>query len=191
MRSFIVALLFASLFSTTVAPALADPAGDLQQAMSAFAAVKSVHIDMKTENGGTGTEDMVAPNKMRATMTMMGRQMQMVRIGDDTWVNFMGQWRKTHYSNPIITQMNAAQAILSKHKDVREGYNVTDGGPAMVNGTPAHKYHMVDKQNGASIDVYVGPGHLPLQIVWSHASGENMTWTYSQYNSVADITPPM
>ena len=193
MRSFLGALLLTSLFSMTIAPALADPAGDINQAVKAFAAVKSVHIDVTGGNGMTGSEDMVAPNKSHITYNMMGRQMQMIRIGQDVWVNAMGSWSKgTHYmsTNPIVTQMDAAQAILNKNKDVREKYKVTDAGSGMVNGTTAHKYHMVDKGNGSQIDVYLAPNHLPLQIVFGKGD-QGMTWTYSQYNSVSDIAPPM
>jgi len=192
MRRSLVALLVTSFFSLTIAPAFADPAGDLNAAIRAFAAAKSVHVDVKTSRGVTGAIDMVQPDKSRTTVSMMGRQTQVVIIGKDEYINMNGSWQKSHYgaANPIITQMNAAQAVLNKNHDIRKEYKVSGGGPAMVNGTPARKYHLVGKDNGSAVDVYIGAGNLPLQIAWGMAD-ENMTWTYSQYNNVPDITPPM
>jgi len=186
------AFLAACFFALGPGTALADPADDINQAIRAFAAVQSVHVDVTAPNGMSASEDMVAPNKSHIWFTMMGRPMQWVIIGNDTYVNYGGSWKKSRSTaaNPIVTQMNAAQRIILKNKDVREQYRVTGGAPAAVNGTPARKYHLVDKSNGSAVDVYLGPGSLPLQIVFDRGD-DGMTWTYTHYNGVAGVNAPM
>jgi hypothetical protein len=49
----------------------------------------------------------------------------------------------------------------------------------------------VQKENHSKAgDVFIGPGQLPLRIVLDSTSG-SLTFTYSNYNGVADISAPM
>jgi len=192
MRVFVAAALFSALALSSIAAASADPADDINQAIRAFAAVKSVHVDL-TAATGSGTQDMVAPNKSKESYTYMERQIQVVKIGPDRWINVDGQWRKTHSAsdNAIDSQIDQARKVILDQKDIREGYTVSDGGMATIGAVPAHKYHLVDKNKSSEHgDVFIGPDHLPLRIVIDTTLGP-LTYTYSRYNSIPDFNAPI
>jgi hypothetical protein len=193
MRLSVAASLFVAFSVATIAVASADPADDVNQAIKAFAAARSVHADITAPNG-SGTEDMVAPNKDKMTFSYMGRQMQIVKIGADRYINYTGTWQRARFTgagDPINSQIDAAVNAVLKQKDVREEYKVSDAGMAMVNGTPAHKYRLVKKDDPrAHGDVFVGPGNLPLRLVIDTRQGP-LTFTYSEYNSVPNFSAPI
>lgn len=191
MRSSLLLLTFAAFLTSAVLPAAADPAGDLNQAVNAFAQIQSVHIDVAAPQGGGGTIDQVGTNKMRASWNIMGRQVQLVRIGKDSWVNMNGQWIHDTHGNGTFTQIASAQSAVLQQKDVTKDYTVSSAGTASVNGTSGQKYHLVKKDDPSdTADVVIGPNHLPLQLTVNSSKGP-LTFTYSNYNGVADITPPM
>ncbi len=192
MRFPVFATFFSAIGLATAAAAYADPADDINQAIQAFAAVKSVHVDV-TATQGSGTEDMVPSNKSSESFTLMGRQIQIVKIGPDRWINVAGQWRRgrSALDLPINSQIDYAVNLVLKQKDVREEYTVSDGGTATIGDVPAHKYHLVDKNLTArSGDIFVGSDRLPVRIVIDTRLGP-MTFTYSKYSSVPDINPPV
>lgn len=193
MRVSVAASLLVAYFGATAATAIADPADDVNQAVKAFSAAKSVHADISSPEG-SGTEDMIAPDKDKTTAMYMGRQIQIIKIGADRYVNYTGTWQKGRYTgagDPINSQMDAAMNAVLKQRDIRQEFNVSDAGTAMVGGVQAHKYHLVDKGRGdVTADVYVGAGHLPLRLV-VNSDGGAVTWTYSRYNRVADFSAPI
>jgi hypothetical protein len=186
------AAFFLTFVFAAAAAAFAAPADDINGVIKAFAAVRSVHVDL-TSPEGSGTEDMVNPNKSKINVSFMGREIQVVKIGQDRWTNANGQWRKSRSkrANPIDSEIDMANSLVLEQKDIREAYTVTDGGAATIGIVPVHKYHLVDKSNPAKTgDAFIGPGQLPLKIV-INSMGGGMTFTYSNYNGVADISAPM
>src|SRR5579862_3082804 len=104
MRSCIATLTLLALAFAAV-PALADPVGDLNQALHAFSQVKSVHTDVSSP-GGDASIDQIGAHKMRYSATIMGRPYQVVRINADSWVNMGGRWKHSNYGqNPMFTQI--------------------------------------------------------------------------------------
>lgn len=184
MRSFVLVLLCTSMTILATAPAYADPTSDMVAMGQAFAGVHSYHADITTSKG-TMSMDMVAPDKLH--MTMNGK-MQMIRIGDDMWVNAGGQWQHVPMmaggmvQRPMEMARNAGMSASGP-----SDYQITDLGPAMLDGVLTHKYHMVGK-TGDTVDMWISK-NLPLQV---QATGKDGTATikYSEYNSVPDITPP-
>ena len=193
MRFLAAATLFAAFMLTADGAAFADPADDINVAIKAFAALKSVHVDI-TAAAGSATEDMVNPSKSKETYSFMGREIQIVKIGPDRWINVTGQWRKAHSStsaSPIDSQIDMANSLVLEQKDVRGSYTVSDGGSVTIGTVSAHKYHLADKDSSSRQgDVFIGPGQLPLRIVIDSTSGP-ITYTYSNYNNVADISAPI
>ena len=183
-RSSFFALLFASTIVFATASASADATSDMVATMQNFASVHSYHCDILASRG-TVSMDMVAPDKFH--MTMNGK-MQLIKIGSDMWMNMGGAWQ----------QMPQVGAMMQRPMDLARGagmqghapsdYAITDLGPALLDGMPTHKYHMVGK-DGSTVDMWVAKS-LPVQV---QASGKEGTATikYSQYNSVPDITPPV
>src|SRR5664279_4656929 len=144
MRFLAAAALFTAFVLATAATAFADPADDINGTIKAFAAVHSVHVDIATPIG-SGTQDIVNPNKSKESFSFMGREMQIVKIGPDRWINTAGQWRKARPSsaNPINSQIDMANTVVLQ-QDVREAYIVSDGGSATIGSISAHKYHLID-----------------------------------------------
>src|SRR5664280_2315873 len=100
--------------------------------------------------------------------------MQVVKIGSDRWINAAGQWRKARSSsaNPIDSQIDMANSVVLQQKDVREAYIVSDGGTATIGSSSAHKYHLVNKDDSSKHgDIFIGPGQLPLRIVFDTERG--------------------
>jgi hypothetical protein len=184
MRTFALALLCASMTALATATASADANADMVAMGQAFTAVHSFHADI-TSSRGTMSMDMIKPDKMH--MTMGDGKMQMIEIGSDMWVNSTGSWQHMHLpGNMLQRPMDMARnAGLSGNGP--KDYTITDLGPAMLNGKPTHKYHMVNK-NGEAVDMWVA-NNLPVQV--QIAGSAPATITYSEYNSVPDITPPM
>ncbi len=184
MRSSVLVLLFASMTMLAAAPASADSTSDMVAMMQTFGAVHSYHADIITSRG-TMSMDVVQPNKMHMTM---GGRMQMIRIGDDMWVNTTGQWQHIPPMGGAMMQqpMDMARGA-GMHGTSPSDYTITDLGAAMLDGVPTHKYHMTGK-TGDTVDMWVSK-NLPVQVQATGKSG-TATIKYSQYNSVPDITPP-
>jgi hypothetical protein len=183
MRSTLLVLIFASMTMLATAPAYADATSDMVAMGQAFAAVHSFHADITTTRG-TMSMDMVKPDKFH--MTMNGH-MQVISIGTDMWVNMNGSWQ--HMSMPagmMQRPMDMARNAGMQGSGPSD-YTITDLGPALLDGVPTHRYHMVGK-TGDSVDMWVS-NNLPLQV---QATGKNGTSTikYSEFNSVPNITPP-
>lgn len=176
------AFVFASFMSLTAQPVLADPADDLAAVKTAFQNVNSVHITFRG-SGRSGTLDMIGRNKMHWTMS---NGMQLIAIGRQSWASMGGAWAEQPQPAMATTMMQRFRTLNLAGSDIRKNYTVTDKGMTTAAGVPAHKYHVVDKANGNAFDLFVGSNNLPVQ--YSSADGE--TWTFSQYNSVADIKPP-
>jgi outer membrane lipoprotein-sorting protein len=181
----------AALAVTGFAPvaAQANPTSDLAQVWRTFATVKSFHAAMKMPGNRNVSLDMIVPNKMHVTMP---EGMQMIRINSDAWIYRQGSWTKLPVAMPQMGAMTeGARNMGLNGKPDADDYTVSYLGPAVVNGTPAQHYRVARKDNSTKpIEMWVGPNHLPLQVVSQTDSGP-MTILYSNYNRVADITPPM
>jgi hypothetical protein len=187
MRSFVLSFLCAALAIGATAPASADPTADMVAMGHAFAAVKSYHADITTSRG-TMSMDMIVPDTFHVTMN--AGKMQVIKIGDNMWVNMNGQWRQMPAMSGAMVQrpLDVARNAGIEGK-VSSDYTITDEGPALVNGVPSHKYHMVNKTDGNAVDVWLSKS-LPVQVQVNGKEGTS-TIVYSEYNSVPDITPPM
>ena len=185
MRSLLLALRFASMTILGTAPAYADATSDMAAMGQAFAGVHSFHADITTSRG-TMSMDMIQPDKFH--MTMNGK-MQMIKIGSDMWVNSGGSWQHLPMmpgggmvQRPMDMARNAGMSASGP-----SDYAITDLGPAMLDGVLTHKYHLVGK-TGDTVDMWVSK-NLPVQVQATGKQG-TATITYSEYNSVPDITPP-
>jgi len=86
MNRILVAL---ALTLTVAAPALADPASDVKNAMLAFAGAKSFHVS--ADAGGRNVEaDIVPP----ARAHFVAGQFEMITISGTTWVKAGGSWHQ-------------------------------------------------------------------------------------------------
>lgn len=176
----VLSALFTASLCTAVARA--DAKSDVLAAAKNFGAQKSVHATVTAKDGETFTVDMVEPNKVRGT-AMHG--IQFVMIGTNTWVNMGGSWRAYPAgANAVKTQMQLVRGSAFQRSILSE-CNVGDGGMSTANGMPAHEYHVVCNSNNSTTDVWIANG-LPVKMV---DNGSTIIW--SNYNGVADITPPM
>ena len=179
-----IAVLLSVLFAASLcaANARADAAGDVLAAATNFGAQKSVRATIVTKDGQTFTVDMVEPNKLRGT-TPQG--VAFVAIGTNSWINMGGGW----HAYPIATKLAQTEMQIARgskfQKSILTECTITDAGMSTAGGTPAHKYHVVNKSTGDALDVWVASG-LPVKLV----DGDT-TIVWSNFNGVADITAPM
>ena len=183
MRSSFLVLLFASMTTLATAPAYADATSDMAAMGQAFGAVQSFHADITTTRGVIGM-DVVKPDKFHITMN---GAMQVIDIGSDMWVNMNGSWQ--HMSMPAGMMQRPMDMARNAGMSAQgpSDYNISDLGPAMLDGVPTHRYHMVGK-TGDTVDMWVS-NNLPLQVQATGKSG-TATIKYSEYNAVPNITPP-
>ncbi len=184
MRSSLLVLMFAAMTILPAAPASADATSDMVAMAQTFAAVQSFHADITTPKGITMSMDMIKPDKFHVTMNGM----QVIEIGSDMWMNMTGSWQHMNMGGAMIQRPMDMARNAGMHGNAPSDYQITDLGPAMLDGIPAHKYHMAGK-TGDAVDMWVSK-NLPLQV---QATGKKGTATikYSQYNSVPPITPPV
>ena len=186
MRSSILALLCTSMLTAlATVPACADANADMAAMGQAFVGVHSFHADITTSRT-TMSIDMIQPDKLH--MTMNGK-MQIIKIGSDVWMNVGGQWQHMPMAGTMMQQPLDMARNAGMEEKGSSNYTVTDDGPAMLDGTLTHKYHMVSKSDGHVVEIWT-VNHLPVQ-VQVPGNGGVTTIKYSQYNSVPDITPPM
>lgn len=184
MRSSVFTSLVAAMTLAATGVAAADPSADIAAMGQAFAAVHSYHADITTPGGKTMSMDVVQPGKFH--MTMNGR-MQMIKIGSDFWMNMGGQWQHMNMAGTMM-QRPMAMARSAGVEGKAADYTITDEGPAVAGGVPAHKYHLVNKNDGSVVDMWIAK-NLPVQVQVPGKDGVS-TIEYSEYNSVPDITPP-
>ncbi|HLI94908.1 MAG TPA: hypothetical protein VKT72_02350 [Candidatus Baltobacteraceae bacterium] len=179
----LLAVIAVLVVSFAAHPASADPADDLAAVKKAFQNVSSVHIDV-TRTRMSGSLDMVNPDKMHWTMS---DGIQMIAIGQQAWMSMGGKWMQRPPMPTATTMMQHFRTLNLEGSDIRKEYKVTDKGMTSAGGVPARQYHIVNKQNGNTFDLFVGANNLPVR----YADADGSVWTFSQYNSVADIKPPM
>lgn len=180
---YLLAFAVSALVSVSAQPAFADPADDLAAVKTAFQNVSSVHIDFKRAQE-SGSLDMVGTNKVHWTMS---NGMQLIAIGQQSWINMGGTWiKRPMASAEAATMMEHFRTLNLEGKDIRKDYTVTDAGMTTAASLPARKYHVVNKADGDTFDLLIGPNRLPIRYVGKDGDA----WTFSQYNSVADIKPP-
>jgi hypothetical protein len=180
-----VAIILAVLFTASlcIATARADAKGDVLAAAKNFGAQKSVHAAITdTRKGDTISVDMVEPNKIRGTSP---EGYEFVMIGSNVWVKMGGAWHAyPAAAGAAKTEMELARGSKFQRSILTE-CTMSDSGMSTANGAPAHKYHVVCGKNGDTSDVWIANG-LPVKLAFP-----DTTIVWSNFNSVADITPPM
>jgi hypothetical protein len=185
IRTSVLALLCTAMTILASTPAPADPTSDVAAMGKAFAGLHSFHADIISSRGTIGM-DMIMPDKIH--MTMNGK-MQIIKIGNDMWMNMNGTWQHVPMAGAMMQRSLDMARNAGMQGNGASDYTITDLGPAMLDGVPAHKYHMVGK-SGNAIDMWVAK-NLPIQAQVAGSAGTGpVTIKYSEYNSVPDITPP-
>lgn len=185
VRLTVFALLCASMTALATAPAPADTTADMAAMGQAFASVHSFHADLSSAKGMMMSMDIIKPDKFHVTMN---GKMQVIEIGNDLWMNTTGQWQHMPMANSMMQRPFEIARNAGMNGNGTKDYTITDLGPAMLDGMPTHKYHMVGK-SGDTVDMWVSKG-LPVQVQTTSSAG-TATIKYSEWNSVPDITAPM
>ncbi|HEX8806679.1 MAG TPA: hypothetical protein VF741_07000 [Candidatus Aquilonibacter sp.] len=184
MRATLFALLSASMTVLATVAVSADPTSDMAAMTQAFAGVHSFHADITTSRGTMGM-DMIVPDKFH--MTMNDGKMQLIKIGNDIWMNSGKGWQHVPMAGGMMQRPLDMARNAGMSANGPKDYTITDLGPAVLDGVATHKYHMVPK-NGDAVDMWIAT-NLPVQVQTTGSEG-TATIKYSQYNSVPDITPP-
>lgn len=185
MRLVFGAALIAAFAASTI-PAFADAKADMTAIWMSWANVNSYHAVVTTPDGKTITYDYIKPDKRH----IIAPQAEVIRIGNDMWLNQGGTWR--HMPSMMSAHASTMIGRLSPaalDTDARNDYTVAFVGTEKLGAVTARHYHVTGKSNSADFDVWAGPNNLPLQFQ-THGESGVTTMVFSNYNGVADITPP-
>ena len=188
MRRYLAVLFFIALAALSAIPVQADPTSDLVAMQKAWSQVKSFHADIATAQGRTVSIDYILPDKIHE---IVSNKMEMIFLGTEIYMKTGSSWMKSPV--PMMAPMKVvfeSSRRAGLEGEVKHDYTISDEGAATVNGTPATKYHLVNKTNGHAVDMYLASNHLPLQVAAPGDRGPT-TITYSKYNSVPEITAPI
>jgi hypothetical protein len=170
-----------ALATLTGAPASANPTDDVRAAMLKFADLNSWEMSFGS-GARQATMDYVKPNSMR----MSSRGMQMVHVGNTTYVNMNGKWQKfTHERAGGGFEMadHIRRAVSASN-----GVTATDLGMKSIGGETLHAYKMTPK-DGQPGTIYIGADGLPHRFQGSDTNNEVVT--ISKFNQVAPIRAPI
>jgi hypothetical protein len=170
-----------TLFALAVAPALADPKGDVMGAMVGLAKATSYHITISSHNRPSMEADMQAPGKMH----MVSPQFEFIKIDTTTWVKMNGTWQK--FSLPNMDQMIGGVTGVLDMAHEPDQLTVTDLGPKTpATGGPAlHAYSVVNEAGKSPATMFIDGGRL---VEVDNTDGSSVK--FSKFNDPVDIEPP-
>jgi hypothetical protein len=177
----IAACALVALATLTAVPANAGPTDDVRAAMLKFTGLRSWEMSFGA-GGRSGTMDFVKPNAMRLST----EGMQMVHIGDTTYMMMNGKWQKFTSRNRSGGGFEMADEIRRKISE-SNGVSATDLGMKSVGGETLHAYKIREKDGSTGI-VYVGADGLPHRFQGSRA---DETVTFSKFNGIGAIRAPI
>ncbi|HXP94384.1 MAG TPA: hypothetical protein VN905_13015 [Candidatus Binatia bacterium] len=151
-------------------------------AFQKMAQAKSYRMTM-TSASGEMTQDYVAPNRRHIS----GRQMEMITIGDDSWMKVDGKWQ--HVPKMPMGAMSAPQSIGSAPKAPET--DVTLVGNQECQGQPAQVYQFSTSSASGTSEkskLWVGSSGYPCRMQMG-SSGASMQW--SQWGAPLTIDAPM
>jgi hypothetical protein len=167
---------------------LVNQMSDVSVTRKAFVELKSVHADVVSSNGTVAAFDFVGTTKMRETLP---DGVQIIWIVPNVWESVNGAWRKLPVHGGFQT---AAQYVrnFGLLTETVSAYAATNLGNVTLNGQNTRKYRLLEKATGRTVDIWIGENHLPVMAQGqARRGGATMTITYSQFNRVTDIVPPM
>ena len=170
-----------ALATLTAAPASANPTDDVRAAMLKFADLSSWEMSFGS-GARQATMDFIKPNSMR----MSSRGMQMVHVGNTTYVNMNGKWQRLTHER-VRGGFEMADHI---RRAVSASNNVAaiDLGMKSIGGETLHAYKMTPK-DGQSGTIYIGGDGLPHRFQGRDTNNE--TVTISKFNAVPPIRAPI
>lgn len=171
-----------ALIAFSAAPALASPASDVQGAMIMLGTAKSYHVTF-TAKGKTGDIDVVKPDKMHVVMPPM----EMVKIGDTSYMKMGGTWRKftiPGMSEQITSMYEGAIHKVSSHAD---DVVVTDLGSKVVDGASLHAYVVKNKDAKEPTTVYIDGRGEPARL----ETADGTVVRFSKINDPIAIDAPI
>jgi hypothetical protein len=175
-------LLTLTLVAATVAPALADPKGDLMNAMMKVARATSYHVQT-TDKGKSIDMDMMPPTKMHI---MMGSTMEMIKIDSEMYVKVQGTWRK--FSIPGMDAMvNMYKGNIDKYTHAADDTVVTDIGMKVVDGAPLHGYTMKNAEAKTPVTIYIDGAGYPARM----ETDNGLVMLFSKFNAPMSIDAPI
>ena len=154
--------------------------GDAMQKATAW------HMNMKSATAEMDM-DVVCPDKSHMTSKAGGREVEMIRLGDDSYTRMGSKWMKMPGMKqpPVCGGATAPpeSAAAAKAPALDPNIKLTKGGTETVNGETCNDYNWT--ANGKTSTVCIGNDHLPRLMKTAEA-----TITYSNWNKPATIEAP-
>jgi hypothetical protein len=169
-----------ALVVLTMAPALADPLGDVKAAFAKLAATKTYKISATPPNGPAVTGEVVNPDDSH----MMIGPMEIIIIRNTTYTKMGGSWTKQTASASSGGASPMALATPGPDAVVR------DLGTKTVGGVSLHAYSMQKSPSAPVATVFIDGNGLPARIESAAARG-NMVMQLSDFNAPITIVAPI
>lgn len=201
---------------STSTPTLPSSQTLIQQAQAAIKQVTSYHFNLQTQNIGTSGKlpitsadgDIQVPDRLKATATVQGNQVEIIAIGTRQYINLFGGWQATTglLDPRVLSDPQTGVAAILGH--IQNPGQPTD---SSVNGAAC--WHIAGKLDATYLAGITGGGapagtlddvsacigktdHLPYQIVVNGQAAQGdtnkstRTITLSKFNEIIDIEPP-
>jgi hypothetical protein len=173
LKQFLTAI---ALVASTAAPVLADPTGDIQNAMIAFTKLSSYHMEIATGTGQTIVSDYASPGRYHT----IAAGTEAIIVGPTMYLKLNGAWQKLPGSMGPMTDYSKN---ITKHP---RGIVVTALGPRIVGGAPLRAYRVVDTATHKPSTIFLdGSGRLVRMETGS------IVMTISRFNAPVSIHAPM
>lgn len=136
----------------------AGPREEVEAAMRRFLAARSYHVEMRHDSAQpmTTTVDFVAPDRYRMT-SPMGTQ---TILGDTMVMTMQGRTLRVPLPKGTLTQWRDP-AQMEKYRDT---LGVEALGNTLLDGKPARKYRMLNRQPRSESLLWVGVDGYPHKI---------------------------
>lgn len=160
-------------------------ASDLARLGQALSQVRSFRAQIIIEEGGSREEmrmEVVMPDRFR--MDLGG--IQMISIGNDSWMNFGGGWVRQPGAGSSAPFSPAE--IQAAFRDLATSSTVTRGSTTTVNGVRCQVLN-VREADGTETEVCVADNGLPVRFVTTERSTKT-TVLFSDFNANINIQPP-
>ena len=179
MTRSLTAVMLAAACTLAAAPAYASATDDVKACMQKFASLQSFEIQTTTD-GRPSTIDVInRPSAMHVTSAGM----EMVTVGETTYMKVGGSWQKLPASKRTTGFMSDPIRHMA---DTTAGVKATDLGMKSIGGETLHAYKIVDKDGDGGI-IFVGGDGLPHRF----ESNDHTVVRMTKFNAVAPIGAPI
>lgn len=173
--------------STPAANGPSVEAYDVQKVGEAWSKVKSFRIKSEAAGGAQFQGDFVAPDRSHVTVNAAGQNIEIIRIGTDTYTKINGNWTKRS-ATPTSISADPSKLVADFNNSKQTGATITKGAVISVNGVKCQEWVSAEP-GGTTSTICIGVNDsLPYQV--KSGDGKSIIDIYD-YNAPITIKAPI